>query len=193
MSYHIYTTKGIILKTMNFGEADQVLYILTENFGLIFASVKSSRLLLSKLRNFLEEYCVLNVSLIKGRNTWRITNVDGKEFSFSEYPKESRRILAQVSLILLKMITGESPHREIFNIVNGGFNVLKKVKGENDLQSVETLLVLRIMKELGYVVYQQNIDKFFGVDWGEEIIKDTFEKRVTLVGLINKAIMESHL
>ena len=38
MSYIIYQTEGVILSKTNFGEADKLFYIFTEQFGLIRAS-----------------------------------------------------------------------------------------------------------------------------------------------------------
>src|SRR3989344_1897416 len=140
MSYHIYTTEGIILKRTPFGEANVALHILTEHFGLIIASARSARLSVSKLRPALQEYTLGSVSCVKGKNGWKVTNVVERGNFFFEYPKYCHRTLAQISSVLLQMITGESPHPEIFQTVKTGFEFLKSLK-EADISSLETLMV----------------------------------------------------
>src|SRR3954468_15203265 len=104
MSYHIYTTNGIILKRTPFGEANILLHILTEDFGLIMASARSARLSVSKLRTTLQEYSFVSVSCIKGKNGWKITNAVDKGNFYFEYPDYTHKVLAQISSVLLKMI-----------------------------------------------------------------------------------------
>src|SRR3989344_3482574 len=173
MSYHIYTTEGIILKRQVFGEADILLHILTKEFGLIMASARSARLQASKLKGSLQEYQHISVSCVKGKNGWRITNVGDLGSYFFNYPEAHRRILAQISDLLMKMISGELTHPADF----------------------EALLVLRILYELGYVAKSEEIHIFIKniSDWRQELVELAGEKKTVIVGLINKAIKESHL
>ena len=127
MSYHIYTTDGIILKRTPFGEANILLHILTEDLGLIMASARSARLSVSKLRPALQEYAYVSVSCIKGKNGWKITNVVEKGSFYFDMPEHSHKVLAQVVWVLLKMIQGESVHPEIFQTVKSGFEFLKSL------------------------------------------------------------------
>ena len=101
MSYHIYTTDGIILKRQVFGEANIFLYILTEDFGLIIGSARSARLSASKLRSALQEYQYISVSCIKGKNGWKITNALDKGSFYYNYPEHTHGVLAQVGSLLL--------------------------------------------------------------------------------------------
>ena len=54
MSYHIYTTPGIVLRHRPLREADRVYIILTRDLGLIRASAIGVRKETSKLRGALE-------------------------------------------------------------------------------------------------------------------------------------------
>src|SRR3989344_1682744 len=194
MSYHIYTTEGIILKRMPFGEANIVLHILTSDLGLIMASARSARLSVSKLRPALQEYTLGMVSCVKGKNGWKVTNVVETENFFFEYPKYCHRVLAQISSVLLQMITGESPHSEIFQTVKSGFEFLKDVR-EKDMTSFETLMILRILHELGYVESDENTGSFLeDMDgWNNPLLHKVEENKKSMVGIINKALKESHL
>lgn len=194
MSYHIYTTDGIILKRTSFGEANILLYVLTEDLGLIIASAQSARLAVSKLRPALQEYSRVSLSCIKGKNGWKITNVSGRGNVYYEAPEYSHKILARISKILLQMIAGESAHPEIFKTVKDGFDYLKKITKE-EIQNFETLLVLRILFQLGYVANAGDLDKYLNStsEWSGDLLKDVALDRVMLVSLINKALKESQL
>lgn len=194
MSYHIYTTDGIILKRIPFGEANILVSILTEDLGLIQASARSARLSVSKLRPALQEYEYVSVSCIKGKNGWKVTNVVEKGSFFFEYPKYSHKVLAQVSFVLLKMIQGEFPHKEVFQTVKSGFEALKNVP-EKDLQNFEILSVFRILSELGYVANDSEVGVFLSdpTNWSTGLLSQVLDKKVHLVSLINKALTESQL
>lgn len=194
MSYHIYTTDGIILKRTPFGEANILLHILTLDFGLIVASARSARLSVSKLRGALQEYSYVSVSCVKGKNGWKITNVIDKGNFFFEYPEYTHKVLAQISSVLLKMIQGEAPHPEIFQTVKTGFEFLKELK-EEELSSFEILDVLRILFQLGYVAKNSETEVFLNdnLEWSPTILDKIKENKKDMIMTINKALNESHL
>ena len=194
MSYHIYTTLGIILKRTAFGEANIFLHILTEDLGLIVAGARSARLSSSKLRSALQEYTYVSVSCVKGKNGWKITNVVEKENFFFNCPNFSRKVLSQVAFVLLKMIPGESPHKEVFQIVKSGFEFLK-ILNEKDVLNFETLVVLRILHQLGYVESGPEINFFLKnrEEWNVSILEKVSQSRGNLIFTINKALKESQL
>ena len=194
MSYHIYTTLGIILKRTAFGEANIFLHILTEDLGLVIAGARSARLSSSKLRSALHEYTYISVSCVKGKNGWKITNVVEKENFFFNYPGFSHKVLSQVASVLLKMIPGESPHKEVFQIVKSGFEFLKILQ-EKDILNFETLIVLRILHQLGYVESGQEINFFLKnkEEWSGSILEKVSQDRGNLIFIINKALRESQL
>ena len=206
MSYHIYTTNGIILKRTPFGEDSVLSHILTEDLGLIMASARAARLSASKLRSALQEYAHITLSCIKSKNGWKVTNVIEKGSFFFQYPEYSHRTMAQIATLLLKMITGESPHPEIFQTVRTGFEFLQNISEEN-ISNFEILAVLRILHQLGYVAgggetkYQhtQGSPMYAEVflkdttEWNDKLLEKVGKFKSTLVGLINKGLKESHL
>jgi DNA repair protein RecO (recombination protein O) len=194
MSYHIYSTIGIVLKRKTFGESDTVLSILTQDLGLVLASAKSTRTLQSKLKGSLQEYSLSNVSMVKGKNGWKITNASLIKNYYFDSPEYSKKIFAKISLILQKNITGELFHKEVFDIVRTGFDSVIETKIDN-IQYIETLMVLRIMKELGYVALNDSNKIYFSdySSWGDKILGVVSENKLSIVSLINKAIKESQL
>ena len=194
MSYHIYTTDGIILKRTNFGEANVLIYVLTQELGLIIASARSARLSVSKLGSSLQEYSLVTVSCVKGKGGWKITNVSGKENFFFEMGHISRSVMAAVVSLVLQMIVGESPHPEIFNVIRDGLLYLKSVPDE-DTSYVESLLVFRILYQLGYVGRSSETENFLTNQnlWNESLLQEMQIKKPIVIGAINKALQESQL
>ena len=194
MSYHIYTTDGIILKRSTFGEANVLLHILTYDLGLILASARSARLSVSKLRPALQEYTYVSVSCIKGKNGWKITNVVEKGNFYFENPECTHKVISQVSSFLLKMIQGEVPHKEIFQTVKSGFEFLENIK-EVAVSEFEVLTVLRVLHDLGYVVKNTETELFLEnrEDWAPPVLEKVRENKKNIVVIINKALKESHL
>jgi DNA repair protein RecO len=192
MSYHIYTTDGIILKRTPFGEANILLHILTQDLGLIMASARSARLYVSKLRPALQEYAYVSVSCIKGKNGWKITNVVSKGSFFFEYPEYTHKVMSQITFVLMQMIQGETPHKEVFDITKNAFEFLKNIP-KDLISEFEVLVVLRILSELGYVVKDSNTEIFLNNKWNEDLLQKVKENKGIIVLVINKALKASHL
>ncbi len=129
MSYHIYTTKGLVLSERPLKEADRLYSILTRDFGLVRAHAIGVRKGVSKLRGSLEPVSLSTVSLVRGKEFWRLTSAELiKSF------KKSKPLV-----LLEKLVAGEAPHPELFDIV------------EKHIESGETTLVSQILYHLGYL------------------------------------------
>ena len=196
MSYHIYTTDGIILKRTHFGEANVLVHILTEDFGLIMASAQAVRNFSSKLRPALQEFTHVSISCVKGKNGWKVTNAIEKNNFFFSISHSGRRVIAQIVSVILQMIPGESPHPEIFQTVRTGFEFLSKTSRSNlDVSNFECLIVLRILYHLGYVVSDSTTAESLsdGTIWNENILNHISNQKKVIVALINKALKASQL
>lgn len=133
MSYHIYNTKGIVLSARGIREADRIYSILTRDLGLVHASATGVRKESSKLRGALEPIVISNISLVRGKEYWRITSA---ETLCIIVPKATT---ARPLALLSKLIQGEAHHPELFDAV------------EKHLRAEETTLVAQILYHLGYL------------------------------------------
>ncbi len=194
MSYHIYSTEGIILKRIPQGEASATFYILTEKFGLIIASARSVRVMVSKLRPALQEFENINLSCIKGKNGWKVTNVVSLGSYFFESQDFAKKILAQISSFLMRTITGELPHPKIFETVKSGFEFLRTLN-KKEVSNFEVLIMLRILFELGYVEKNPDIRIYLDdlTKWSTGLLEKIEENKLETIAIINKALKESHL
>lgn len=165
MSYHIYTTKGLVLSSRAWRESDRIYNILTRDLGLIRATAIGVRKEVSKLRGSLEPISLSRVSLVRGKEFWRVTS---SEFLEKVEPKpETIRPLA----LLEKLVQGEDPHAELFDVIEKAL-----LNPEPDPQMFETRLVAEILFHLGYL---KEIDL-------------TLDKKA-LVKAINEGLQESQL
>lgn len=194
MSYHVYTTDGLILRRTPFGEANVVLHILTKDFGLIIASAQGVRLPKSKLCSVLQEYALITVSCVKGKNGWKITNAVEKENLYFSYPEYTRKVMSQIVSVLMKMIPGESRHPEIYDVVVSALTFLKSTT-KDEINNFEILLMLRILYLLGYVGNDEKTKVLLDNtnEWKAEIFEIVKLNKANIVFLINKALRESHL
>ena len=182
------------MKRTNFGEANILLFILTAELGLIIASAQAARLSASKLNSALQEYSLISVSCVKGKNGWKVTNAIGKENFYFNQPVFVQKLVSQICAVLLRMMPGEEKHREVFYVVSNGFAELENVL-EKYIANFEILLMLRILFHLGYVDKNSETEKFLETDsdWRGEILKKISPVKLNLIGLINKGLEESQL
>ncbi len=107
MAIEKYTTKSIILKAYPQGEHDYVYKLFTRDFGVVMAIAKSVRKLESKLRPHLIPGKSSVVTMVKGRDIWRITGAveDGN-------PSASMR---DITLLVSRFMQGEGAHKKLFD------------------------------------------------------------------------------
>ncbi|KKU49566.1 MAG: repair protein RecO protein [Parcubacteria group bacterium GW2011_GWB1_49_7] len=135
MSYHIYTTKGIILSAQPVREADRVYNILTRDLGLVRASALGVRKAASKLRGNIEPVSLSSVSLVRGKDSWRLTSAE----LIKKIPAEEA--IARPLALLEKLVQGEAIHPELFDVVEKSAT----------LGVAEIDFVAQILYHLGYL------------------------------------------
>lgn len=164
MSYHIYTTKGITLSYRPWREADRIYSILTRDLGLVRARALGVRKEPSKLRGALEPVTLATISLVRGKEHWRVTSAD------SIQKIASRPEILKPLALLERLVQGEAAHPELFDGVEE-FLVPSPTKGD-----LETRFVGRILEKLGYLKEE-----------------DLELPKKELVKAINEGIQASHL
>lgn len=163
MSYHIYTTQGITLSYRPSREADRIYSILTRDLGLIRATALGVRKEASKLRGSLEPITLAQISLVRGKEYWRVTSVE------SSVRVEPRAEILRPLALLERLVQGEAVQPELHETVER----FLLAKPEEDLES---LFVANILWQLGYIKES-----------------DLNLPREDLVKAINAGLHESHL
>jgi len=173
VSYHIYTTRGVVLSERPVREADRIYTIMTRDLGLVQATALGVRKEASKLRGALEPFVLSKISLVRGKEHWRITSAECIR-SISPTPAIARPLV-----LLEKLVRGEASHPELFDAVEDALLFYPehgRGTPEPYDEMFEIRLVSRVLFHLGYL---KEDDLTLG--------------KKSLVKVINEGIQASHL
>jgi len=192
--YHIYHTEGIILGNKNYGEAGKYYFIFTRDLGMIYASAQGVRKISSKLRFILQDASYVKVDLVRGKDFWRVTSAS-KTNLLEDISKNkiSFEIFINVSRLLKRLLTGESPNPLLFTDLLKGLLFLEKTKSEVEAQNIEVVIVLRILNSLGYIGGNELLKNIIKSPFEENLIFEAGRSRTKILSEINKALQETHL
>ncbi len=107
MNNHIYTTKAFLMKSVSTGEANKIYFLFTADLGLVRATAQGIRLEKSKLKGHLQDLYFVNVSLVKGKDLWRIVSAEAIYQDLFLENKDKLFVLKSISSLLLRLIHGE--------------------------------------------------------------------------------------
>lgn len=197
----IHSTDCFVLKSTPIGEANKQLDLLTRDLGLIRATAQGLRYLKSKLRYSLTDYSSVHISLVRGKEFWRVISATKKADPYSDIiSQEARESLFRIFALLRRLLQGEQPHPELFEIVEKSYDVLKEISTQNPtditprISTVEELTVLRILFLLGYVKDDPALRSFVeSQEYNSDLLKQSSDARKTMVQEINRALKASHL
>lgn len=197
MSHHIYNTKAFIIKTLQSGEADSIITMYTEDFGLISAIAKGLRDMKSKLRYSLQEFSFGSVALVRGREYWRITNATTEITLYNKGLSQNlKKILASTLIFIKRFSPGESKNTDIFeslkHIASFLFRHQKDISTE-EASVIESVTHLRIMYSLGYIRNISTSKNILTGDYSLENLRHWHKESDLIKKMIDKAVQTSHL
>ncbi|MBP9856013.1 MAG: recombination protein O N-terminal domain-containing protein [Candidatus Pacebacteria bacterium] len=196
MARRIYHTEGLIINSRDQGEANRLLFVFTEDLGLIVVKARSAREMRSKLRLHLYDWTPLQFSVVKGRDGWHLTGAIAHK---DEPPAPGVRVvLARFARLISRLLPEGSPQAEIYKLVRAGVNFLKQANQsefkKEKLEGAEVLLVLRFLSSLGYLPRLASLPSSIWLpDWREEYVGEIQKKQSEAIAVINEAIAASQL
>lgn len=193
MSHIAHTTRAYVLSKRNVGEANCLFKLFTRNFGVIQATAQSVRLERSKLRFGLQRFSLAEVSIVRGRAGWRITNTFPQENLFFAESREQQRIVIAVTSLLNRLIVGELKDTDLFDLVVDGFRTLHSLP-EDELGMFELVFVANILVMLGYGTESGIFEEFRTADIASQELRERADrKRKMLISEINAALSSTGL
>jgi DNA repair protein RecO len=191
MAYAIYITDALVCGTFNRNTADCSYLLFTREAGMLYADARSVREEKSRQRYALQDFSLVRVSLVKGKQTWRIGSIEAVDNYYRRADsKQARGGVVSVFRLLRRFVKGEEASAELFDFVLAGLKVLKT---ENSNQFVAEVVQLRIMAHLGYVDSKQIPEVIRRVNPEELIRLDTKEVSLVVDKLYAQAVESSHL
>lgn len=195
MSHHIYHTRGVILASNAVGESNRFYKIFTEELGLVGGSAQSVREGKSKLRYTLQDFSMVTVDLVRGKEVWRIVSAGThRPLDVIKNDHARLKLFASYCALLSRFLHGEGRDQELFDEVTRVADFIEKKTIPDELTlSFETLATLRVLAHLGYVD-GEGYEKFLDRDAYSVDILEDFEKiRPVVLHKINEALNASHL
>ena len=90
--HHIYTTEAFVIHSAPQGEAGKFLLLFTKDFGMIGVMAQGIRLIKSKLRHHVQDYSYCMVSIVRGKEVWRLTGAS----EIKNYDLKQKEILQKL-------------------------------------------------------------------------------------------------
>jgi len=119
-------TSGIVIKRMNYGEADRILTILTLDHGKIKAIAKGSRKILSKMGGSLEPFCLVNFIFHQGKSFYIVTSATVENYFEKIHTDINKTAKAfYIGELIDKFLEEEESHPKVQKL-SGGFPLLPK-------------------------------------------------------------------
>lgn len=138
MSIEKYTTEALVIEHFDQGEHDRVYKLFTRDFGLIMAHAKSVRKLESKLRAHVLPRGRALVTLVQGKEVWRLVG--------AEEVHQNSKATHEAAQLIKRFIRGEGAHKTLYDRI---INYLDS-EGAYDVQKSKLLLYYMLLVELGY-------------------------------------------
>lgn len=163
-----YKTEGVILKRINYGEADRILTIYTKHYGKIKAIAKGVRKITSRKGGNLELFNHCTLFLARGRNLDIITEAQVIR-SFSALDDDLKKTAAAFYIVeLVDQLTPDGQaNRRVFDLL---VNVLGTLQSAiNDQQSTTRDFEISLLRLLGF--WSDKIDRADVKGYIEEVIE----------------------
>ena len=190
MAYRHYHTLGLVIGHTARGEASRLYQILTPDLGLVKVVAQSIRLEKSKLRYNLQNYNFVNLSLVRGREYWRLIGAERSS------PANSLQVVffRKISSILLRLIHGEQGNSLIFSDLEQAWELLIDKSPDSNLEDLEIFILIRLLANLGYIAPSDittpivSVEDFF---WSDLVL--VARKKGSLIRVINSSLLSSGL
>ncbi len=176
------------------GEANTLVYILTRDLGLLRAAARSARAEQSKLRYGLEPLTCARFSFVRGKNEWKLTGVEEVVHIGAGYDTARIRAAGKVAKLLLRLIHGEEIAPALYAAVRQGLEALVRAPSTAEAQSIESVLVLKILYHLGYLPHSRELQGFIDADlYSMELAQEAARSRALLMRAINESLQATGL
>lgn len=192
--HHKYTTEGFVMKVEWAGDYDARVTLLTKDLGLIRTSVKSLRKSTNKHKVALTEFSKVLVSVVKGKEVWRLTNslLLNNIFYDLRGSIEAVRVIAKVKSLVSRLVLGEGEVIKAFEVMDFLYKNVSSVE-KSLLPDLECFAVMNILTSLGYLPLSPEEEKMLKLD---DLLQnlDYFKvNRLSYVKRINESLHATQL
>ena len=148
-------TQGIILKGFNYSDYDQILTVLTPDYGKIKVFVRGARRSKSKLRGGSQVFSFVQLELYKGKNFYRMIHTNNVK-SFIEIRESYDKVLAasEWAEVLDKLVPDEEKDEILFKLALSGFTYI----AHQDTTKVLRVFEAKLLHQRGILAKETHCD-----------------------------------
>jgi DNA repair protein RecO (recombination protein O) len=145
----VYKSKGIVLRSIRYGEADRILDLYTRDAGLVSAIVKGIRRTKSRFGARLEPLSCVDFLAYQGRTLDTLTQAETLR-SFHGIREDLARFEAAAGMVgsVRALSGGDEADRRVFNLLYNGLDALEGAG--TGFEAVEAALGLKLSILAGY-------------------------------------------
>jgi DNA repair protein RecO (recombination protein O) len=194
--YQKYQTDAIVLSSRESGEADKIYSLYTRDFGLVRARASAVRTEGSRMRYSLQSLSLANISLVRGKRSWRIAGARPLEHLPVYEHRSGAQTFARIADLVTKLVAGEEKNEYLFeNLIQARRALIDPQQNPKpDLPAIEIICVARILYSLGYIsVEALDTTLFTHSNYASEILSEVEMRKDSLLGSINRALTETQL
>lgn len=148
--HEMYHTQAVVLSGTDIRDSDKLLTLLTEELGVVRAVAKGVRKETSKLRYMLTDLSAVHVSLVRGREMWRVTGAEAPH-GYPSLHTVHMQVLARLSALVQRLVAGEEQNTMLYRVVIVCRETLARAPDQDTCACIEILGVARILHALGYM------------------------------------------
>lgn len=170
-----YKSEGIVLKRVNFGEADKIITVFTKHYGKVTLLAKGIRRLTSRKRGDLEVFNQVVFFAAKGKEMDIVTETELIE-GFSSWRKDLPKVAIAYQLIeMVDKLTAEgSEQEEVYQLLASYLGNLKSISQDNKNSFVSS--------------FGGNLLKLLGFWPKNKIMPSSFNVTLFIEGIIEKEL-----
>ena len=195
--YHLYHTPAFVLGSVLRGVGSKLVSLFTRELGFLTAIAQSAREERSKLRYGLQDSSCSDITLVRGKEFWRLTRAECILNVASELrdSPEAARMVGRICALLRRLLAGEEKNEPLFNALAEGFRFVIGKPSKQSVEGTEIVLVLRVLYFLGYLAPRGEFDPFLSHTnlWDESVISKALLFRTLAVSEINNSLRETQL
>lgn len=178
------------------GEGSRSLALYGRDLGLIFGFARSVRERRSKLRYALQPLSRAEVSLVRGREVWRITGARPLINYSREWEHAPLKLGAFKRMLSLvrRLVHGEAAEGGIFaELCAASEMLMREPLTAEEMQGFERVVVFRLLSRLGYAPHMPALSMAVREPLSRTLLVSLEGERDTLLREINKSLLATQL
>ncbi len=189
--HKLHTTLAFVLKSYPHGESNRVYKLFTRELGLLYAHGQGVRELKSRNKYSLQTGGLSEITLVRGKNVWRITGA--KSARFFIFSRRSKIVKEKLLTFIGKSMQAEDVSNDVFDIIISGYFALSN-DDVFDSELVEIITMLRIIDKIGFLKKtgkNANAGDFINsINISNDLLNKVNNQKTFLIKIINEALEE---